>query len=419
MSDPIEEVRERLRSLISQVAALAADGRGADSRLPLAAHAMRQAMEILARPDSSDTGEIKRTPRSLASLITPIGSTLPPSAGPDAGPVRSEASRPAGVPATDPRPASVLTAIRGIDRDLAGQLSAHGVRSAGDIAAWRAEDVARIARALDLGRRISKENWIEQAALIARRDASMTAVAGSALDSGGIARADKPSDAVGDREIAPDRVAAGDTRRATVRPEDGISGSPAPVPAPPEPINAGPVSTGQPDRPLPNLPEATAHNLPSPISSKPQQMASDEAAEAEVTIVKRTPPSNPRGGARSTTPILRQTAAERPKPPPRPGLTAEKSSPNRDASELPGLEAEVVILPPRNLLPGGPDPTPTPPRNGAVDSRARHDTGHGATSDEAAGKVASSSNATEASGAVARLLGRLRGEQNGRSDRRS
>jgi hypothetical protein len=59
-----------------------------------------------------------------------------------------------------------LARIRGIDRALAGHLAARGITRYGQIAAWRADDVRDVAASLGLGRRISRQNWIEQAALL-------------------------------------------------------------------------------------------------------------------------------------------------------------------------------------------------------------------------------------------------------------
>jgi hypothetical protein len=81
------------------------------------------------------------------------------------------------VPATPPEAASRpvpgyrddLSLIRGIDADLAGKLEALGVVRYAQIAAWQREDVRRIAAALELGRQISQQNWIEQAEILAVR----------------------------------------------------------------------------------------------------------------------------------------------------------------------------------------------------------------------------------------------------------
>lgn len=73
-------------------------------------------------------------------------------------------------------PPDDLTRIRGITRKLADALGGLGVTHYATIANWRAEDVARIAGALDLGRQISRQNWIEQAAILAMRAAPQLVV---------------------------------------------------------------------------------------------------------------------------------------------------------------------------------------------------------------------------------------------------
>jgi|GEM_PF-7030593 len=74
-----------------------------------------------------------------------------------------------------------LTRIAGIDARLAGDLAAIGVTSYGHIAAWTAEDVRRMSAALGLDRQICKQNWIEQAAVLAAgRATAFAAARGSA-----------------------------------------------------------------------------------------------------------------------------------------------------------------------------------------------------------------------------------------------
>jgi predicted flap endonuclease-1-like 5' DNA nuclease len=65
-----------------------------------------------------------------------------------------------------------LTRIRGIDHELAGRLSTVGVTRFAQIAAWGRGDVQTISQTLALGRAISRENWIEQAALLVQRTAA-------------------------------------------------------------------------------------------------------------------------------------------------------------------------------------------------------------------------------------------------------
>jgi predicted flap endonuclease-1-like 5' DNA nuclease len=72
-------------------------------------------------------------------------------------------------PVVAARPADDLTRIRRIDKALADGLAAAGVTCFAQIANWSSDEVRRVARELDLGKRIWRENWIEQAAVLALR----------------------------------------------------------------------------------------------------------------------------------------------------------------------------------------------------------------------------------------------------------
>jgi hypothetical protein len=63
-------------------------------------------------------------------------------------------------------PRDDLTRIRGIGSALALRLAERGVTTFAQIAAWRPDDVRDAAEALGLRRKISRQNWIEQAALL-------------------------------------------------------------------------------------------------------------------------------------------------------------------------------------------------------------------------------------------------------------
>lgn len=75
-----------------------------------------------------------------------------------------------------------LTLVRGIDPAAAAILHSFGVTSFADIAAFVPEDVEIVGRALHDPRRISKEGWIEQCALLAA--GTMTAFANGMLSGG-------------------------------------------------------------------------------------------------------------------------------------------------------------------------------------------------------------------------------------------
>lgn len=69
-----------------------------------------------------------------------------------------------------------LTRIRRIGPALAQRLAERGITSYGQIAAWRSNDVRDVAEALGLGRTISRQNWIEQAAVLELRRSAGTTV---------------------------------------------------------------------------------------------------------------------------------------------------------------------------------------------------------------------------------------------------
>ncbi len=90
-----------------------------------------------------------------------------------AGPVRSSLVRRisefASIRLADPMPPlphDDLTRIRGIGPRIAQRLNLLGVARFDQIAAWTAIDVRRLSVILGLGRIISAQNWIEQAALL-------------------------------------------------------------------------------------------------------------------------------------------------------------------------------------------------------------------------------------------------------------
>lgn len=65
-----------------------------------------------------------------------------------------------------------LTLIRGIDAQTARHLAVRGVTRFATIAGWTAADVAVMTGEMIAARRISREGWIEQAAVLARGDST-------------------------------------------------------------------------------------------------------------------------------------------------------------------------------------------------------------------------------------------------------
>jgi predicted flap endonuclease-1-like 5' DNA nuclease len=71
-----------------------------------------------------------------------------------------------------PAPAQDLKYIRLIDAELEARLNKSGIRRYEEIAAWMQADVRRMSESLGLGDRISRENWIEQAQVLAKGGAT-------------------------------------------------------------------------------------------------------------------------------------------------------------------------------------------------------------------------------------------------------
>ena len=113
-----------------------------------------------------------------AKPLTSLGATLPPMAEasppPKAADVVDKPAVPV-VPAPSPAaPAAVTVSgddfqrIRAIDADTEKRLKAQGTRSFDDIGRWSAADVNRINQALGLDSRIDRDQWIEQAQILAK-----------------------------------------------------------------------------------------------------------------------------------------------------------------------------------------------------------------------------------------------------------
>jgi predicted flap endonuclease-1-like 5' DNA nuclease len=77
--------------------------------------------------------------------------------------------RPGAAPAPAPRSQPQdLGSIRGIDAGTAARLNGLGIARYDEIAAWMRADVERIERALGQRGRVARENWIEQAQVLAK-----------------------------------------------------------------------------------------------------------------------------------------------------------------------------------------------------------------------------------------------------------
>jgi predicted flap endonuclease-1-like 5' DNA nuclease len=113
---------------------------------------------VVAKPAPASTASPAPAPAPAPQPIT----VQAPSAGGSGGPASAAAEVVTAPPADD------LTRISGIDAVLARALAAAGITRYQQIAGWTAADVAATTAKLSLGPRISRENWIEQAQVLAK-----------------------------------------------------------------------------------------------------------------------------------------------------------------------------------------------------------------------------------------------------------
>lgn len=122
---------------------------------------------------ASGHGQETETHKATHQAAAPATAPQAQTAQPVAGSVTASAGTPAAAAApppaaVDPGPADDLTRIRSIDAALAASLSQQGITRFAEIAEWRHADIRRISDALNLGSCVFKENWIEQAQILAK-----------------------------------------------------------------------------------------------------------------------------------------------------------------------------------------------------------------------------------------------------------
>lgn len=139
---------------------------------------LAQSIEALAAatPAEPVPAEPERPPASLADRMVMLETRPTGEAFRTKVKIKSIDQAPAPVPvqvetADAAPPGDDLVRIRGIDDKTAARLAELGVSSFAAIAAWSHRDVKDVGAALGLGRLISRQNWIEQAAILAGRQA--------------------------------------------------------------------------------------------------------------------------------------------------------------------------------------------------------------------------------------------------------
>lgn len=132
----------------------------------------RHAARLIARRTGAEWPPAPVEPELLAPLEVPVAPEIAAAETPVATGPEIEAVTPPAAPRDPDEPAPVLafdlTSIRGIDSELAAQLSAAGVTAFSDVARWTAADLDRLSQHIGISPgRISSEGWIEQAAMLA------------------------------------------------------------------------------------------------------------------------------------------------------------------------------------------------------------------------------------------------------------
>src|SRR5262249_10465279 len=131
---------------------------------------VRRALHAVTRPEPAVARPVEPLPEVMQRAGGParFGRTPESRARPAPQPAVPEA--PITVPSGQPAPATAqdLKLIRLIDAEVEAGLKALDVHRYEQIAAWMQHDIRRISEALGLRDRISRENWIEQAQVLAK-----------------------------------------------------------------------------------------------------------------------------------------------------------------------------------------------------------------------------------------------------------
>jgi predicted flap endonuclease-1-like 5' DNA nuclease len=128
-------------------------------------------------PPAERPASARSPPATIASPVSAVAAAVAAAAAVRAAaaappPVVEPAPEPAPEPAVPAPAGDDLTRIRAIDAALATKLNDLGVGRYSDIAAWTSERVHAISAALGFTGRIERENWIEQAQILARGGAT-------------------------------------------------------------------------------------------------------------------------------------------------------------------------------------------------------------------------------------------------------
>ncbi len=148
-------IRRSLSPAVRPVVATAG-GTSAERRvdpLPEAVRRDEQAAAAVARVQAAAAAATAAASGTTATLVVPAAASLP--------------TAPTPVVSAPPGPQD-LKSIQGIDAATEARLKALGITGFEQIAAWQRDDVVRIGKELGQKGRVARENWIEQAQILAK-----------------------------------------------------------------------------------------------------------------------------------------------------------------------------------------------------------------------------------------------------------
>ena len=161
-----EAVSERIEPLAAMPSTV--DLPNAASRAAAAAATAAAVVTAGIAASQAAPGRVVYPATSGGGWSTPFPSDAVPATDVPATTELPAAPEPAAGPIAPSEPIDVFTRIRGIDKATASTLVDLGVRRFADIASWDADDVRYVNDELGADGRVERENWIEQAQILAR-----------------------------------------------------------------------------------------------------------------------------------------------------------------------------------------------------------------------------------------------------------
>ena len=190
---------------------------------------------------------------------------------------------------------SDFTLIKKIDPAMASSLAAAGINSFDEIANLRADDVKNLAATLSLGTRINHENWIEEAAILAKGDE--TAYVRSlppVRPTQEIPQDADLSEPTAPEPIAPEPIAVAGITPAPLVPEQIPTEPEAPASIAPELAVATPAAATSYDASIEDTPPESAAPAEPTEFVEPATIAEPKAADIELAEADVAPPNDRR-----------------------------------------------------------------------------------------------------------------------------